>query len=335
MAFNMKDFMLGLTGGINAKGEGAAGILSGIAGGYNAVKDNRAYQKGISQINKGDWQGGIDTIAERNPEVAMGIMQYKQKADDAFALEQMKEQARNTITPYQQEMLNLSRQRLAQSQSGESNPFASKNEFINLMGIRNNPKVWDSLPDDQKALVDARLSYMSNAPENIYEKAYQGQRGKDIAKQEMTNIQNAQQSQQQQQNLSNAINLVASLPDNLFMPYSEISSLAGTYTDGMVGMSPEENEQYGYLEKTIGTIENDLIAKARSKGQSGINTIAEIRQAAKGLQLGRGKQRLKGALQAMYNIEKKLDAMPTVMTPINNTQDNSNISDADILQGLM
>ena len=77
-----------------------------------------------------------------------------------------------------------------------------------------------------------------------------------------------------------------------------------------------------------------MIAKARSKGQTGINTIAEIRQAAKGLQLGRGKQRLKGALQAMYNIEKRLDTMPTVMTPMPSRQDYSNTTDDDILQGL-
>ena len=46
------------------------------------------------------------------------------------------------------------------------------------MGIRNNPKVWDSLPDDQKALVNARLNYMSNNPENAYDISYQKGLGK-------------------------------------------------------------------------------------------------------------------------------------------------------------
>jgi hypothetical protein len=72
-------------------------------------------------------------------------------------------------------MLALKRQQLAQG--GESNPFNSKNEFINLMGIRNNPQVWDSLPDDQKALVNARLNYMSNNPDNAYDISYQRKRG--------------------------------------------------------------------------------------------------------------------------------------------------------------
>ncbi len=315
-----------------------AGLASGVEKLANAYLERgrrKGIASGLEQINSGDWESGLNTIAQKSPDTALSLMQYKQKADDAFALEQMKEQARNTITPYQQEMLNIQRQRLAQSQAGESNPFSSNNEFLRLLGIRNNEKLWEKLSDEEKSAIGARINYLSNAPENIYEKSYQGQRGKDVAKQEMTDIQNAQQSQQQQQNLSNAINLVDTLPDNLFMPYADISSGIGTISKGKFGMSPEENEQYGYLERTIGSIENDLIAKARSKGQSGINTIAEIRQAAKGLQLGRGKQRLKGALQAMYNIEKRLDAMPTVMTPINNTQDYSNVSDDDILQGLM
>lgn len=149
--------------------------LSAGARGWNAVKDQDAYKRGITQINSGDWEGGVNTIAERNPEVALGLAQYKQKADDALALQQARDAARNQLTPYQQEMLSLKRQQLAQG--GENNPFNSKNEFINLMGIRNNPQVWDSLPDDQKALVNARLNYMSNNPENAYDISYQKKRG--------------------------------------------------------------------------------------------------------------------------------------------------------------
>lgn len=198
--------------------------------------------------------------------------------------------------------------------------FDSKNEFISLLGIKNTPEIWDALPEEDKKSIQARLNYMSNNPNNIYETSYQRAAGSAAAKQQATDIQNAIQSQYQQQTLSNAIDLVDSLPENLFKPYAEISSKASNYTEGLLGMTPEENEQYGYLERTIGSIESDLIAKARSKGQTGINTIAEIQQAAKGLQLGRGKQRLKGALQAMYDIERKLDNMPTVMSvmPQNN-----------------
>ena len=160
-----------------------AGLASGVdklANAFLQKRRNEGLASGLSQIQGGDWEGGVNTIAETDPNTALGLVQYKQKQDDAMNMAQMKIAAdiqnRNTLTPYQQEMLALKRQQLAQS--GSDNPFNSKNEFINLMGIRNNPKVWDSLPDDQKALVNARLNYMSNNPENAYDISYQKGLGK-------------------------------------------------------------------------------------------------------------------------------------------------------------
>lgn len=167
-------------------------------------------------------------------------------------------------------------------------------------------------------------NYLKNGDyDYIYNKSYNQTAGSAAAKQQAQDIQNSIQSQQQQQNLSEAINLVTDAPDNLFRPDAAISSMIGVYGgDFGIGMSPEDQAQYGNIERTVGSIENDLIAKARSKGQTGINTISEIRQAAKGLQLGRGKQRLIGALQAMKRIEERLDKMPTRMSvmPNNNLQ---------------
>lgn len=153
--------------------------LGSFAKPYVQVKTQDALNKGIGQIQEGDWQGGISTIGEWSPETANNLALYKQKADDAMNLEQMKiaaaEKARNSLTPYQREMLALKKQQI--ENGGSDNPFNSKNEFINLMGIRNNPQVWDSLPDDQKALVNARLNYMSNNPDNAYDISYQKKRG--------------------------------------------------------------------------------------------------------------------------------------------------------------
>jgi hypothetical protein len=168
MAFSFDKFMRGLASGSDSG-------LGSFAKPYVQGKTQDALNKGIGQIQEGDWNGGVSTIGEWSPDTALGLAQYKQKSDDAFALQQMKDAARNQLTPYQQEMLALKRQQLAQG--GESNPFNSKNEFINLMGIRNNPQVWDSLPDDQKALVNARLNYMSNNPDNAYDISYQKKRG--------------------------------------------------------------------------------------------------------------------------------------------------------------
>lgn len=161
------------------------GLLSGaekLSSAYLERNRRKGLASGLEQIQGGDWEGGVNTIAQTDPDTALGLAQYKQQSDDRMALQQAKMQQeaelRNTLTPYQQEMLALKRQQLAQNQTGNDNPFNSKNEFINLMGIRNNPQVWDSLPDDQKQLVNARLNYMSNNPENIYESSYQKGRGK-------------------------------------------------------------------------------------------------------------------------------------------------------------
>lgn len=158
------------------------GLLSGaekLSSAYLERNRRKGLASGLEQIQGGDWEGGVNTIAQTDPDTALGLAQYKQQSDDRMALQQAKMQQeaelRNTLTPYQQEMLALKRQQLAQG--GESNPFNSKNEFINLMGIRNNPQVWDSLPDDQKALVNARLNYMSNNPDNAYDISYQRKRG--------------------------------------------------------------------------------------------------------------------------------------------------------------
>ena len=158
------------------------GLLSGaekLSSAYLERNRRKGLASGLEQIQGGDWEGGVNTIAQTDPDTALSLAQYKQQSDDRMALQQAKMQQeaelRNTLTPYQQEMLALKRQQLAQG--GESNPFNSKNEFINLMGIRNNQQVWDSLPDDQKALVNARLNYMSNNPDNAYDISYQRKRG--------------------------------------------------------------------------------------------------------------------------------------------------------------
>ena len=302
----MKDFVAGLTGGLNAKGEGAAGLLSGFAGGYNAVKDNEAYNRGIAQINSGDWEGGVNTIAERNPEVALGLAQYKQKQDDAMNLAQMKIAAdiqnRNTLTPYQQEMLALKKQQLAQ---GESNPFNSKNEFINLMGIRNNQQVWDSLPDDQKALVNARLNYMSNNPENIYDTSYQKKRGSLQAQREGEQAQALETSENQAGNIDRLISDISQNKDLLGI-YSAPRAGLARLTMGQAGYSPEQMEKRGSLIRQLGEIQNSIIQKARAAGQVGINTISEIRQATKGIDENTSPEEIIGALQYMKEKEQDL-----------------------------
>lgn len=111
MAFSFNRFMRGLASGSDSG-------LGSFAKPYVEVKTQDALNKGIGQIQEGDWNGGISTIGEWSPDTALGLAQYKQKSDDAFALQQMKDAARNQLTPYQQEMLALKRMQLAQNGGG-------------------------------------------------------------------------------------------------------------------------------------------------------------------------------------------------------------------------
>ena len=302
----MNDFMRGLTAGIQSTQNGNSGLITGMTSGYNAVKDNSAYQKGIEQIQGGDWNRGVKTIAERNPEVALGLAQYKQKQDDAMTLAQIKlladTQKRNTLTPYQQEMLALKKQKLAQ---GESNPFNSKNEFINLMGIRNNQQVWDSLPDDQKALVNARLNYMSNNPENIYDTSYQKKAGSLQAQREGEQAQALETSENQAGNIDRLISDISQNKDLLGI-YSAPRAGLARLTMGQAGYTPEQMEKRGSLIRQLGEIQNSIIQKARAAGQVGINTISEIRQATKGIDENTSAEEIIGALQYMKEKEQDL-----------------------------
>ena len=299
MAFSFDKFMRGLAAGSDSG-------LGSFAKPYVQGRTQDALNKGIGQIQEGDWNGGISTIGEWSPETAMNLAQYKQKQDDAINLAQMKiaadMQNRNTLTPYQQEMLALKRQEMAQ---GQSNPFNSKNEFINLMGIRNNQQVWDSLPDDQKALVNARLNYMSNNPENIYDTSYQKKAGSLQAQREGEQAQALETSENQAGNIDRLISDISQNKDLLGI-YSAPRAGLARLTMGQAGYSPEQMEKRGSLIRQLGEIQNSIIQKARAAGQVGINTISEIRQATKGIDENTSAEEIIGALQYMKEKEQDL-----------------------------
>lgn len=310
--------MLGLTGGLNADGKGAAGLLAGMTGGYNAVKDNQAYQKGIEQINSGDWQGGVNTIAERNPDVALGLVQYKQKADDALALQKAREEAKNTITPYQQEMLNLKRQQIAQG--GGSGGFGNTQAGLALR-IASEPNKYspEQVAWASDYLQRGNLDY-------TYNQAFQKKAGSLEAQTKQEEMKSKKQSEEQDQAIDDLISDIDANPELLgvYSPYKAGISRA---TGGKFGYTPEELEKRGNLIRQVGAIQNSIIAEARNAGQTGINTIAEIKQATKGLDENSSSEEVKGALRAMKKSRAKFANAPKQI-------DYSTVSDEDILQGL-
>lgn len=133
VSFSFDRFMRGLASGSDSG-------LGSFAKPYVQVKTQDALNKGIGQIQEGDWNGGISTIGEWSPDTALGLAQYKQKSDDAFALQQMKDAARNQLTPYQQEMLALKRQQLAQANNPDSDPTGNMKDVQFLVGQGYSPE---------------------------------------------------------------------------------------------------------------------------------------------------------------------------------------------------
>lgn len=120
-------------------GGGLASGVEKLANAYLERNRRQGIMSGLKQINEGDWEGGINTIAEKDPDTALGLAQYKKKADDAMALQQAKLEAKNTLTPYQQEMLALKRQEL--EKKSEIPNIANMPEGVQLTGN----KAYDSV----------------------------------------------------------------------------------------------------------------------------------------------------------------------------------------------
>ena len=215
----------------------------------------------------------------------------------------MKDEARNQLTPYQQEMLSLKRQQLAQG--GSDNPFSGNNEFIRLLAIKNNPDIYNNLPDELKSPIDARISYLSNNPENIYDTSYQKKAGSLQAEREGKQEEAFDVASNQDENIKS---LIGDIKENkgLLGVYSPVRVSAARYTNGSIGYSPEELEKRGNIIRRLGEIQNSIIQKARAAGQVGINTLAEIEQATKGLNEYSSDQEIIGALEAIQKSEQRL-----------------------------
>lgn len=215
-------FMTGLAGG--------TGPLSSFAKSYNTTLDNDAYKRGVQQINSGDWQGGVDIIASRNPEVALGLAQYKQKSDDAIALQQMKNEQANKITPYQERYLKYLEGK--NGASGSDGGFGRTTAGLALSIIQNPDKFdapaleWarnqlasnslqyatDKAFGTEQAKGKAQLEYK---PQLSYETGYQGQMGK--RKADIETAGDIEQEKEQSKLLTSDIdaykNMVSKMPE--------------------------------------------------------------------------------------------------------------------------
>lgn len=147
----------------------------------------------------------------------------------------------------------------------------------------------------------------SNSGASVYDMAYQKKRGAKQAEQE---AEQAKQNLIAQDQNSSIDSLIGDIEANreLVGVYSPIRASLGRLSGGKIGYSADELTKRGNLIRQVGNIQNDIIAKARAAGQTGINTIAEIQQATKGLNENSSDAELIGALRAMQKSNNALAA---------------------------
>jgi hypothetical protein len=199
-------------------------------------------------------------------------------------------------------MLALKRQQIAQGGSG-SNGFGNTQAGLALR-IASEP---DKYSQEQIAWANNYLR--SGDLDYTYNKAFQTKAGGLEAQAKQEEMKSQKQSEEQNQAIDNLISDIDKNPE-LFGLYSPYRAGISRITQGKYGYTPEQLEQRGNMIRQVGAIQNSIIAEARNSGQTGINTIAEIKQATKGLDENSSPEEVKGALRAMQKARAKFINKP-------------------------
>lgn len=217
-----------------------SGLASGIdkiANAYAIKKRNQGLSSGLQQIQSGNWESGIKTIAEQDPEVALGLVNKK-----------MEQERENQITPYQERYLKYLEGKGENNGSGGG--FGRTTAGLALSIIQN-PKEYDApaLEWAKNQLASNSLQYATDKafgteqakgkaqleyePELSYKKGYQSQKGKKMA--DIETVGDIEQEKEQSKLLTSDIdtyqNMVSKIPE-LEQTVNTLSNLGkkATYT---------------------------------------------------------------------------------------------------------
>lgn len=106
--------------------------------------------------------------------------------------------------------------------------------------------------------------------------------------------------------IDNVRNILSETPE-VVGRLSEMKAYLGDVTGGRLGFNPQDMQTRGKIDRSVKEIANGLIAKARNAGQTGINTMAEIRQAVGNISTASSAEELIGALETLEASSMKLD----------------------------
>lgn len=136
--------------------------------------------------------------------------------------------------------------------------------------------------------------------------AYDRERGKQLAQAEEKTKTKISNINNQVGNLTNLINNIQENPETVGFqsgPATVAARVAGLFGSKTAG---DYLKKRGGVIRQLASIQNDLINQARDAGQSGINTISEIRQITRGLNENSSDQEVIGALIAMKDSAQRL-----------------------------
>lgn len=238
----------------------------GIGSAFRQRQDENAEREAVGKLLSGDDSGWTDW-GKVNPQAAINAYTKQQKLniDNTFGV------------------------------------GSAKGETLQALALVNDPNTPEPIKKAAQALIDVR----TKDPNTTYTTSYNTTRGKNDADEEQKKEEKQRTAEQTASDLGDTISFVESLPESIVGPYAGVADITGALTTGDLGFSDEEQMLKGELDRRIGEIENKIIAVARQNGQTGINTMAEIKQAAKGIASAKSKFSLLGALKHMHNLEQK------------------------------
>lgn len=278
-------------------------------------KNQQNEQALIDALQSGDQEAIDKAAAAYNPQGFYDSMQRIRASRENF--DQQKELAAINNA--------AALERIKQTYANKGNGGFGNTKTGLIMTVLSNPENYAPEVVQMAQYEASRLS-----PEGNFELAYQKKKGSKQAESEFEKAANAYASSQRASNLQDVLSEVQGMDRRMFTPVGEVQAKIGQIGDvfgasNLGGMSETDRTQRAALDRAITDIGQDLIAKAKSKGQAGINTVAEINRILGSLSMTGGKAELIGSLQRLLEQEQILNSMDTVATPmpeasIDNTQ---------------
>jgi hypothetical protein len=278
-------------------------------------KNQQNEQALTDALQSGDQEARDKAAAAYNPQGFYDSMQRIKASRESF--DQQKELAAINNA--------AALERIKQTYANKGNGGFGNTKTGLIMTVLSNPENYAPEVVQMAQYEASRLS-----PEGNFELAYQKKKGSKQAESEFEKAANAYASSQRASNLQDVLSEVQGMDRRMFTPVGEVQAKIGQIGDvfgasNLGGMSETDRTQRSQLDRAITDIGQDLIARAKSKGQAGINTLAEINRILGSLSMTGGRAELIGSLQRLLEQEQILNSMDTVATPmpeasIDNTQ---------------